>query len=309
LCGCTGEGRFVMSYTFRQSEIKRFIRCRRSWWLQYQEGWKKPDDYPGAHHTGTLYHEGVGAYRVGEDRDGAAQAVHDAFNLEVKPEDVGPDHDAFPDWIKSLSLALRMVEGYIDWSEEEGIEAGRKSIVVEEQREQLLPFQVSEHDITITYKADHVYEDTMLGGYVLDDLKSVATLSQTPPTTDFQLLTYSYLEGLRLGKFPVRAQHSMGRRVLRTAAAKPPFYGESGFGISERMMGKHADHLYAIIADMIRVIENVGNYGLDTPSLYPNPNKDCSWDCGMLDVCGMVDDGSDYETVLGLNYVKRETDE
>ena len=297
-----------MSYTFRQSEIKRFIRCRRSWWLQYQLHWKKPDEYPGAHHTGTMYHEGVGAYRLGADRDGAEAAVYEAFHGEVKPEQVTEAHPAYAEWAKSYTLAARMVEGYIDWAEEEGIEVGRKSVVVEEQREQLLPFRVSGHDVTVTYKADHVYEDSQLGGYVLDDLKSVATLSQTPPTTDFQLLTYSYLEGLRLGKFPVRAQHSMGRRVLRTAAAKPPFFGESGFGVSEQMMVKHAEHLHAILGDMVRVIEKADLYGLDSALLYPNPSKDCTWDCGMLDVCGMVDDGSDYETVLELNYVKRETD-
>lgn len=32
--------------------------------------------------------------------------------------------------------------------------------------------------------------------------------------------------------------------------------------------------------------------------LYPNPNKDCSWDCNFLDACVMMDDGSDWEHVL-----------
>lgn len=32
--------------------------------------------------------------------------------------------------------------------------------------------------------------------------------------------------------------------------------------------------------------------------LYPNPTRDCSWDCSFLDLCIMLDDGSEWEYLL-----------
>lgn len=44
---------------------------------------------------------------------------------------------------------------------------------------------------------------------------------------------------------------------------------------------------------------------VDLP-IYPNPTRDCSWDCKSFKVmCLMMDDGSDYETYLGSSYEKK----
>lgn len=32
--------------------------------------------------------------------------------------------------------------------------------------------------------------------------------------------------------------------------------------------------------------------------IYPNPTRDCGWDCGMIDLCVMMDDGSDWKSFL-----------
>lgn len=42
--------------------------------------------------------------------------------------------------------------------------------------------------------------------------------------------------------------------------------------------------------------------------LYPNPTKDCSWDCSFRPVCLAMDDGSDPEFLLAENYQKRKED-
>jgi hypothetical protein len=40
--------------------------------------------------------------------------------------------------------------------------------------------------------------------------------------------------------------------------------------------------------------------------LYPNPTKDCSWDCPFKSPCLAIDDGSDYEFILRNEYAKWE---
>lgn len=43
--------------------------------------------------------------------------------------------------------------------------------------------------------------------------------------------------------------------------------------------------------------------------LYPNPTKDCSWDCSFLNVCLAMDDGDDYKSLLDENYQKRQPED
>ena len=40
--------------------------------------------------------------------------------------------------------------------------------------------------------------------------------------------------------------------------------------------------------------------------LYPNPTRDCTWDCNYRAVCLAMDDGSDYDYMLQTEYVKWE---
>jgi len=40
--------------------------------------------------------------------------------------------------------------------------------------------------------------------------------------------------------------------------------------------------------------------------LYPNPTRDCSWDCSVRSPCLIKDDGGDYEQVLKENYVTKQ---
>lgn len=39
--------------------------------------------------------------------------------------------------------------------------------------------------------------------------------------------------------------------------------------------------------------------------MYPNPTRDCSWECSFRTACIMMDDGSDYEDVLNASFAKR----
>ena len=47
----------------------------------------------------------------------------------------------------------------------------------------------------------------------------------------------------------------------------------------------------------------------DNISCYPNPTRDCYWDCGFRDVCLAMDDGSDWEYILSQEFRKRGDEE
>lgn len=48
---------------------------------------------------------------------------------------------------------------------------------------------------------------------------------------------------------------------------------------------------------------------LDGPAIYPNPTSDCSWDCSFKAPCLAMDDGSDYEQLLQMNYRVRNNEQ
>ena len=42
---------------------------------------------------------------------------------------------------------------------------------------------------------------------------------------------------------------------------------------------------------------------------YPNPTRDCSWDCEFFDVCGMFDDGARVEAAINELFEERDPHE
>lgn len=64
-----------------------------------------------------------------------------------------------------------------------------------------------------------------------------------------------------------------------------------------------------IISEGQKIIEEA--YDLLNPqmSLYPNPTRDCSWDCDFRMACLNMDDGSDWEYEIEANTVNREDED
>ncbi|MGL5075375.1 MAG: hypothetical protein ACRDBG_05970, partial [Waterburya sp.] len=40
--------------------------------------------------------------------------------------------------------------------------------------------------------------------------------------------------------------------------------------------------------------------------LYPNPTRDCIWDCNFRSVCLAMDDGGDWNHILSTEYIQSE---
>lgn len=85
------------------------------------------------------------------------------------------------------------------------------------------------------------------------------------------------------------------------------------------MEGEHGDKYiqrdflerneYQIAAEGEKILMEVPEM-LDTSMpLYPNPTRDCSWDCDFKTACLMIDDGSDWEYELSESTQKRDLEE
>lgn len=292
----------------RPSELIRWQRCRRSWYFAYHlgieprwEGEGIATPRSGERDTGSIFHAGVAAYYRGEDPATAARDELLRIALRNVPEDKRSPGAVLshPEWQKVFRLAERMLEGYVEWLETEGIDVGRRLLHREWEWEVELPGLTT----TLHGTADMVMFDDVVGAPVILDDKTVQSFTQVPEQVDFQLRTYAWAWWRLHGQVPYAVGHRMSRKVLRTASAQPPFYQETLLHMNEGILRAHETHLMARLLDIPRT-EGATLFATD-PRLFPHPTRDCSWDCDYRSICPMVDDGDDWESVVALSFTTK----
>ena len=282
----------------RQSEIKRFKRCPRSEWLGYRRsgrGLKLQVSEVGIRDLGTLVHAGVASYYT----NGGFLAV-----LENERARLIEAEAWTPEWGAALEYASIMLEGYVQWVAETGADVGEETVAVEERLE--ATFGVAhDEEVIVTGKLDRLVRDTMTGELILEDTKTVQTLTPPPLEVDDQLLTYCWLAEANGYGTVTRIRHNMLRKVKRGPRAVPPFYGRVEVPVNDYQRASHEMHmqgtLLALVESTLRRERGESHHRTNPP----NPTRDCSWDCDFLPVCPMLDDGSDWEGVLEAMYEPR----
>lgn len=304
--------------TYRTTEIRKFKRCRRSHWLGYRKdgigympNYRDSDDIEGSgrREGGTAVHAGLQAVYSGGDWRQAIHAWADSYLYTVEDGDGEAIARQLPPGIvKQRDLALIMVEGYVDWLRETGADAGERTLWVE-RRINFPVGVIRGHQVYVSSKIDRMVQDTHTGEYVVEDHKTVQSLDiGAQLAVDDQLLTYvtaARFEGLVVP----RMRHNMLRTVKRTARATPPFYGRVEMPVNDEQLDHHWTHLTTVLDRMVEETITLAEH----PELHhryaePFPTKDCSWDCPFIGVCPMMDDGSDWEGVLGAMYRTNDPD-
>jgi hypothetical protein len=203
-----------------------------------------------------------------------------------------------------------MVEGYVQWMQEQGDDANLRVIAPETELSALVEGEVAgEHvafrargklDVRLRRVTDgvHLFEDHKTVGNFADRVK---VLRQDP-----QMLHYHLLEFLNAAEGDTRcdgALYNMLRRVKRTAKAKPPFYERVEVHHNTIEIESYRRRLLGAARDIMRAQREL-DAGADPLTVaYPNPTGDCSWDCDFYAVCHMFDDGSRVEDALTALYV------
>lgn len=284
------------------SEIARFLRCRRSWWLTYHAKWGIDQDVVspvGAALLGTRIHAAMEAY-YGYDIEpiSALAVIYD--NARQRRPEYTPQLTGEQDW------ATIMVAGYLEWAAENGLDEEHEVIATERELETYI--LLSNGEMAVVHgKLDQIVRRRLDGAIQLRDWKTVGTLGKADTIViDPQMRIYSALLDVNTDRVRVDgALYTMMLRSKRTARASGPFYEQIFIRYNDIEQRNMLTRITGVMDDMDRVIRQLNN-GVDHRLVaYPNPIPDrCAWDCPFVQVCPLFDDGSRVEAAMEANFVK-----
>lgn len=298
-----------MSLAVSNSELQTWKQCRRKWYLAYYLTWGvRPEDEPatGSRQLGSRVHVALERlYGYGEDPLTTIAQLYAGLR-EERP-------DAAEELTKEEDYARAMLEGYLQWTAEQGVDEGLRVVSVEADVRAPSGVTYEGQPVELRGRLDQRVEREHDGARLFLDHKTVTSLTQYNATLaiDEQMKTYGLLEFLdalaKTGSGPaVRTDgglYNALKRVKRTARATPPFY--------ERVEVRHnVEELRSMWLRVQRVIEEIiaARVALAAPGadhrylVPPTPSRDCSWRCPYLAICPLMDDGSRWEQALASNY-------
>jgi hypothetical protein len=306
------------------SEVSVWQRCRRKWWLAvYRQLTLKQQDFMGPRAIGNRVHRALAAWYVpeGQERTDPREALE-----RVIVEDwtsIASQARAHPSYVDdgqsladlsarfndSVSLERAMVEGYMEWVIERGDDANFRITAPETEMNAIIEGKVADDVVRFRSRAllDVRLTRVTDGVRLYEDHKTVGNLSDPRKTLhmDPQMLNYMLLEFLNTDDGEARcdgALYNMIRRVKRTAQAKPPFYERVEVHHNALEIDAYKRRLLGAARDIMRAESELEADADPMSVVYPNPTRNCSWDCEFFPICPMFDDGSRVEDAITALY-------
>ena len=278
------------------SEVQTYKDCRRKWWLSYYRRLQpKSKQMTGALALGSRIHEALDMYYskniplldahsqlVDNDKKILVEAYRDTYDLESEAE-----------------LGRIMLEGYLQWVEENGIDAELDMISTEEIISMpLLDNSVvlqGKIDMRVRRKADGVrmFRDFKTVGGSFTDFSSMAHMNE-------QILTYMMLETAqnKEGERSEGGIFTLLKKVKRSANARPPFYEQLEVRHNVFALRSFWQRIHGTLSDMLNTRKALDEGGDHRFVAYPRPSRDCKWKCQFFTICPMFDDGSAAEAAI-----------
>jgi hypothetical protein len=263
----------------------------------------KQKDYTGALALGSRIHEALDQYYSSNGEVGLLEA-----HAELVKKDMTTLVAEYRDTStleSEAELGRIMLEGYLQWIEDEGIDAELDMISTEEIIEMpMLDGEVilqGKLDMRVRRKIDGVrmFRDFKTVGGSFSDFASQAQMNE-------QILTYMLLESAQNTEPGERSEggiFTMLKKVKRTANAKPPFYEQMEVRHNIFTMRSFWQRINGTISDLMGVKKSL-DAGADPNFVaYPRPTKDCKWKCQFYTICPLIDDGSAAEAAIEQMYV------
>ena len=285
------------------SEIQTFKDCRRKWWLAYYRRLKpKQQEFVGPLALGSRIHEALDQYYSTDGKVGLLEAHSNLVAADRKT--LMDDYRDTSDLDAEAELGRIMLEGYLQWVEDEGIDAELEMISTEE----IISMPMFDGAVELQGKIDMRVRRKSDGARMFRDFKTVGgSFTEFGATAHMneQILTYMTLEAAqnKEGERSDGGIFTLIKKVKRTANAKPPFY--------EQMEVRH--NIFALRAFWKRLTGSIGDMltvrraldeGIDHQLVaYPRPSRDCKWKCQFFAICPLVDDGSAAEAAIEDSYV------
>ena len=284
------------------SEIQTFKDCRRRWWLTYYRRMKpKVQNFTGALALGSRIHEALDRhYSTGQD---LLEAHSDLVKEDLKK--LNDDYRDTSSMEAEAELGHIMLEGYLEWVEQEGIDAELEMISTEE----ILERPMMDGKVVLQGKIDMRVRRKIDGARMIRDFKTVggsfADFGSMAHMNE-QVKTYMLLDeaqGSEDGTRTDGAIFTMLRKVKRGAYAKPPFYDQIEVRHNRFTLRAFLEQLEGTLGDMLNVRGALDEGGSHYANAYPTPTKDCKWKCQFFAICPLFDDGSAAEAALSDSFV------
>lgn len=283
------------------SEIQTFKDCRRKWWLSYYRRLQPAtQSFTGALALGSRIHEALDMYYsqgiplldahaelVYKDKHTLLEQFRDTMDLESEAE-----------------LGRIMLEGYLQWVDENGIDAELEMISTEE----IISMPMFDGEVELQGKLDMRVRRKGDGVRMFRDFKTVGgsfTEFGAMAHMNEQILTYMILEAAQNeeGERCEGGIFTMLKKVKRTANAKPPFYDQMEVRHNQFALRSFWNRLHGAVRNMMDVRKALDE-GADVNFVaYPRPSRDCKWKCQFFAVCPLFDDGSAAEQAISELYV------
>lgn len=302
------------------SEMRTWKECHRKWWFGYYGEWglkRDKQETSGARSLGSRVHLAIeGLYTNDEDKNNPMQILKEIYDHDAEVmREMGKHPDAIVALWKEYDLAYAMVEGFLQWMQDTGIDDGYEVVAVESV------IEVDSHipGIKLRGKLDQRVVRTVDGARLFRDWKTVGDLKNPPMLLplDEQMKFYmllEFLESIReTGAGPQwrtdGGLYTMLRKVKRTASAKPPFYDQ----VEVQHNMETIRNMWTRVSKVVEELYDA-RVALDAGAdhhyiAYPNPSRDCTWKCDFFSVCSMADDGSDLDGILNSFYEKADPHE
>jgi RecB family exonuclease len=282
------------------SEIQTFKDCRRKWWLNYYRRLQpQTTNFTGALALGSRIHAALDAYYstdtplleahaalVAQDKQLLIESFRDTMELDSEAE-----------------LGRIMLEGYLQWVDENGIDAELEMISTEEiismpMFDGAVELQ-GKLDMRVRRKADGVrmFRDFKTVGGSFTEFGAMAHMNE-------QILTYMILEAAqnKEGERSEGGIFTMLKKVKRTANAKPPFYEQMEVRHNTFALRSFWNRIHGTVLNMMQVRKALDEGADHHFVAYPRPSRDCKWKCQFFAICPLFDDGSAAEHAISELY-------
>ena len=305
------------------SETAVMRRCMRKWYLSHYRQLKpRSDRLSEASTLGNLVHEPLAQW-YNNGQDVLATLVYEAETLIQEQEDLlkeGLGENAVAVIEQNIATVEKMqefariiLEGYLEWLEEEGADSHLTFIAAETEMSVVMPVENLPEPVSLIAKLDARFLDQRSNARVFMDHKTVQYFADREKWSqkDPQFLFYSLVEYLNLsidgaevteGTWTGSGILNMLRKVKRTASSNPPFYKRKDVPHSLIELRNFFVRLTGEITRILQTTEMLDS-GVDHHlAVPPSATRDCSWDCEFFTLCDFMDDGSDAEGYVEASY-------
>lgn len=311
------------------SEVQTFKDCPRKWWLAWHRGLKpKTRQVTGARSTGTRIHLALAALYTPNATTGDAQKML-SYAQRVDRKELDDQLSAaqftetsetqttllnaeYAKLLSAFDLEHAMIEGYVEWLAETGIDADLEVVSVEQRvdvefADEHTAFRRGwRYAVRLIAKIDARVRSHITGAIKFIDHKTVGTLIDPVLGLNQQMLHYHVIEDILTEATQPHSEgalYNMLRKVKRTRASRPPYYARVPIDHNRFELVSYIAQLLGVVDRLEQVEKALESHPQSHHAIVPpRPSRDCSWKCDFFKICRMFDDGSRVEAAIDEHY-------